>query len=165
MDESRLTKYYSEIANKLNEMIPCEWEKVVLYAEEIGNVSSAGFYFFTSDNEAHYSESIPTNYNVTEMEFSTLLRELWKINKKLWLEFKQANEPTWCAFTFELNNDWKFKIKYQYERNGEISSKERKIRWAFDELGIVPKGKNGKKLLKEYLETQGREIPDELQGI
>ena len=165
IEENKLVKYYSEIAEKLDEMIPCEWEKVYLYAEETGDVSSAGFYFYTADDELHYSESIPTNYDVTEVEFATLLRELWKINKNLWLEFENANEPTWCAFTFELNKDWKFNIRYQYERNSEISSKERRIRWAFDELGIVPKGKNGKKLLKEYLVEQGKELPDEIKDI
>ena len=98
--ESKLTQYYEQIANKLDEMIPCEWERVVLYAEEIGNVSSAGFYFFTDNGVPHYSEGIPSKYNVTETTFSTQLKELWNINKSLWLEFEQANEPTWCAFTF-----------------------------------------------------------------
>ena len=161
IEENKLVKYYEEISGKLDEMIPCEWERVVLYAEEIGNVSSAGFYFYTSDGEAHYSEGIPTKYNVTEEEFSARLRELWKINKSLWQEFEDCGEQTWCAFTFYLTKDWKFNIKYHYERNSDISSKERRIRWAYDELGIIPKGKSGKKLLMEYLQEQGRELPND----
>ena len=32
IEEGKLTTYYSEIANKLDEMIPCKWERIVLFA-------------------------------------------------------------------------------------------------------------------------------------
>ena len=56
-------------------------------------------------------------------------------------------------------------MKYQYERNSDISSKERRIRWAYDELGIVPKGRTGKKLLIEYLVEKGVELPEDLKEV
>lgn len=43
--ENNLIKYYSELAGKLDEIIPCEWERIALYAEETGDVSAASFFF------------------------------------------------------------------------------------------------------------------------
>ena len=39
------------------------------------------------------------------------------------------------------------------------------IRWAYDELAIVPRGKAGKRILKKYLDEQGKELPEELKDI
>lgn len=159
INENNLSKYYSKIAEKLDEMIPTEWDKVVLYGEEVGNVSSVSFYFFTDNsNKVHHSGDIPQEYNVSKNIFKSLLRELVEINKNLWLEFKVSDEPTWCFFTFYLDSDWKFKVKYGYERNNEIGRLEREIRWAYDELGIIPKDEYEKKLLEEYLKEQGKNI-------
>ena len=85
-------------------MIPCEWERVVMYAEE----------------------------------------------------------PVWITFTFDLDKNWKFKVKFVYERNTEISDMARQIRGAYDELGIVPASEYGRGLLKEYLEETERELTAEL---
>lgn len=55
-NEDVLTQYYQEIADKLSEMIPSdEWEKIVMYAEEVGDVSGAAFYFYTdNETEVHH---------------------------------------------------------------------------------------------------------------
>lgn len=152
VNENNLSKYYSEIAEKLDYIIPIEWDKIVLYGEENGDVSSVSFYFYTENCEkVHHSGDIPEEYNVSKNIFKTLLRELLEINKNLWLQFKEADEPTWNSLTFQLDSDWKFKIKYGYERNSEIGRLEREIRWAYDELGIIPEDEYEKELLEEYL--------------
>ena len=165
IDESRLTNYYSEIANKLDEMIPCEWEKIFLYAEETGDVSTGSFYFLTNDSKVHWSEDIPKEYDIEKFEFREKQVGLWQINERLWSEFQEQNEPTWYAYVFELDSEWKFKIKYIYDKDDSTTSTQRRIRWAYDELNIIPNGGYGKKLLKEYLEEQGRKMPDELKNI
>lgn len=66
-------------------------------------------------------------------------------------------------FIFKLDSGWKFSAKFDYEINSDIETLERRIRWAYDELGIIPQGEYGRKLLKKYLESQSREIPVELQ--
>lgn len=45
MEDKKLSKYYGEIAEKLDEMIPVEWDNIILHAEETGDVSSASFYY------------------------------------------------------------------------------------------------------------------------
>lgn len=165
MDESRLTEYYSEIANKLDEMIPCEWERVVLYAMEVGNWSFATFYFYTADGAVHHWGDIPEEYDVDDDVVDELIDELTQINKNLWLEFQNSDAETWYSFTFDLDSDWKFKVKYGYEQHEDISGLEIEIRWAYDELGLIPDEKVERMLLKEYLEKQNRELPDELKNM
>lgn len=163
IDEAKLTEYYSQIANKLDEMIPCEWERVVLYAEETGSSSTAKFYFYTPDSVLHSSGTIEDEFQLDKQEHLNRLRALWQINRNLRQEFKDAEEELWYTYTFELDKDWHFKIKYGYEYDDNVTSMERGIWWAYDELGIIPKGKTGRRMLKKYLQEQGRELPPELQ--
>lgn len=165
MDERKLTEYYSEIANKLDEMIPCEWKRIVLFAEEVGNAGFATFYFYTEDGNVHHWGNIPDEYNTNRMMITKAKYELIQINRRFWLEFKNSDEETWYTYTFDIDSDWKIKIKFGYENNEEISTLEKQIRWAYDELGILPKSKSEKIFLKEYLEEQGKELPEELKEI
>lgn len=159
IDEKKLTIYYSKIAEKLDEIIPVKWDKISMYAEEIGDVSSVSFYYYTDNcTKWHYSEDIPEECSVSEKIFDSLLDELISINKKLWLEFKNAGQPTWCSLIFNLDCNWKFQAKFGYERNNEIGPLERLIRWAYDELGIIPKYEYEKELLEEYLKEQGKSL-------
>ena len=102
-------------------------------------------------------------YNVNRMLVSKGLNELRQINKRLWLEFNDSDEETWYSFTFDINSDWQFKVKFGYEKNDELSGLENEIRWGYDELGLIPKERVEKTILKNYLEGQGKEVPVELQ--
>lgn len=165
LEEGLLTEYYKQISNKLDEIIPCEWERVALYAEETGDVSAASFYFFTSDLKYYYSENIWEEFDVDEDDFDELKVQLMDIVENLWWEFKNAGEDTWSSFTFNLDKDWKFKINYCYEQNNSLGRMEKVLRWAYDELSIIPRDDYRKKLLKEYIEKQGKELPDELKEM
>ena len=58
MEDKKLSKYYGEIAEKLDEMIPVEWDNIILYAEETGDVSSASFYYNEKNSKEYcYSSS------------------------------------------------------------------------------------------------------------
>lgn len=165
MDESRLTEYYSAMAEIVDELIPCEWERVVMYAEEMEDSSAASFYFYTSDGAYYYSGNIWDEFDVSEDKYDELMDELLDTTEALWMEFKSSGEEPWCSFTFELDKDWKFKIKYSYDPNEGLGRVEKVLRWAYDELEIVPKDNYRRTLLKEYLEAQGRELPEELKDI
>ena len=155
ISEGILEKHYEQIAEKLDELIPIEWDRIVMYGEEIGDASAICIYYYTDNcTKVHHSGNIPEEFNVDEHIVDLLENELMDINKNLWLEFKKAGEPTWCSLTFYLENTWQFKIKYGYERDAEIGHLGRVIRWAYDELGIIPKDDYEKKLLDEYLESQ-----------
>ena len=164
IEESRLNEYYGQIAEKLDEMVPCEWEKIVLYVEESEENSFFDFYFYNKEGKAYRWTDIPNEYygEFNMEEFGICLKELEQINKNFWMECRDSDEGTWNSFVFLLNSEWKFNIKFGYERNDKLSEFEKKIRWAYDELGIVPELTIEGEVLEKYLMEQGRELPEKL---
>ena len=63
--EENLNKMYQEIANKINEMIPAEWEQVYTMAY-INEESEEVFFNYTTpgSNDLHYYTAIPEDYSV-----------------------------------------------------------------------------------------------------
>lgn len=152
INEKDLTKYYQSIANKLNEIMPVDWDEIVMYGEELGDVSTACFYYKPKgQNNYRFSGRIPDDYSVDCNIYFDLIDELMEINKALWEEFVKAEVPDWKTITFRLYRDYHFNINYKYDIDTEIGDLERVIRWAYDELGIIPEDDFGKKLLNEYL--------------
>lgn len=152
IDERNLTKYYSDIANQLDDMIPVEWNKIIMYAEENGMSTIASFYFYTKqDNKIHYSSNIPEDFSVSRDIYKQLLRELWGSIEGLWNEFKKADEKTWYTLTFTLESDWRFNAEFGYELNEEIGDFERRILWAYNEIGLIPNDEYAKSVLERLL--------------
>ena len=154
VDEEILMHYYEEIANKLDEMSPVEWTKIAMLAEDLGTSCAAGVYFFTKDNKIYYNHNIPEDFNVSEEIYNEILHELWNINRSLREEFVKAGVDPWESMTFILNADWSFNIDYSYETNIEIGKFERRVIWAYEELGIIPEEEFSKSILEEYLEEK-----------
>lgn len=153
--ESDLNKYYAEIANQLNEIIPVEWKRIIMYAEDLGDSSSVSFYFYTKeDNNIHHSGNIPEDFSVSRNIFRKLLRELRCTIKNLRNEFDKENEKLWYTLTFTLEEDWRFNVKFGYEIDNEMSDFEREVIWAYNEIGLVPKGEFGREVLEEYLSNR-----------
>ena len=154
VDEEILMHYYEEIANKLDEMSPVEWTKIAMLAEDLGTSCAAGVYFFTKDNKIYYNHNIPEDFNVDEEVYRKILDELLEINGRLREEFINFGIQPWKLLSFILNEDWSFKLNYEYEIEEDIDYMERKIIWAYEELGIMPEGEFSKSILKEYLEEK-----------
>ncbi len=153
--ESDLNKYYAEIANQLNEIIPVEWKRIIMYAEDLGDSSSVSFYFYTKeDNNIHHSGNIPEDFSVSRNIFRKLLRELRCTIKNLRNEFDKENEKLWYTLTFTLEEDWRFNVKFGYEIDNEMSDFEREVIWAYNEIGLMPKGEFGREVLEEYLSNR-----------
>lgn len=155
INEDYLKKYYAEIANQLNEIIPVEWKKIIMYAEDLGDSSSVSFYFYTKeDNNIHHSGNIPDDFSVPRNIFRKLLRELRGTIKNLRNEFAKENEKLWYTLTFVLEEDWRFNVKFGYKIDKEISDFEREVIWAYNEIGLVPKGEFGREVLEKYLSNR-----------
>lgn len=158
INESDLAKHYQNIARKLNEIVPVEWDEIVMYGEETGDVSTASFYYRKKgDSDFRYSGLIPDDYSVDSDIYLKLIEELMDINKALWQEFNAAGAEPWKTVTFRLGCDYSFKISFGYDIDSKIGDLEREIRWAYDELGVIPKDSFGKKILNEYLREGGKE--------
>lgn len=165
MEERNLIEYYSEVANVLDDMIPCGWKKISLYAKELGDWRFLTFYFYTDDDKIHHWGDIPDEYGVDDDEVDDYMDELSNIIKKIWLEFKEYAEEPWTSFEFDIDSDWKFKVNFRYEEHRTLSGIEIETRWAYDKFAIIPQENAEKFFLKEYLEEQGKELPEELKDI
>ena len=154
ISEEILEYHYGEIANKLDEMIPVEWKKIVMQAIDFGTSATVYFYFYTKDDQAHYGSAIPNEYNVDQTIYNNFVSELIEVNSNFREEFVKANIDPWESMTFILNEDWSFSIDYNYDQNIEIGDFERRVIWAYEELGIMPEGEFGKSILEEYLEEK-----------
>lgn len=162
IDEVKLNEYYNAIIDKLKEMIPVKWTRILLYAEETGERSYADFYFYTEDGELHEFVKIHADYNQSDRIMHDHMDTLMEINKALWLEFKKTGETQWCTYSMDISSDCKFTIKYNYEFINEPAVGFRVVRWAYDEYGIIPKNHVDKEKLRNLLAEQGRPVPEEL---
>lgn len=67
MKTEKMGEIYQQIAEGINEIIPSEWERVILYAEILDDSSEVFFYFNTPHSEDFiYSLNIPDHYHVSE---------------------------------------------------------------------------------------------------
>lgn len=156
MSAPDIIDYCCFIAEKLGRLVPCKWDRIVLHACETGEYSSARFFFYNEEGELHYCEDIPVEYGVNQEELDVLLKELMEINRKLLLEEECAQ---WNSFTFYLDSDMKFKIKFA-QNEGEGSEPEKELLWALLELGAVPADRYRQGILKAYLKAHEYTIPD-----
>ncbi|MBL0389183.1 antitoxin YezG family protein [Tumebacillus sp. ITR2] len=157
METKRMGDLYQTIAEKLNEIVPGEWCKIVLCAEIIPNDSSeVYFYFDTPQNpEFVYSHYIPQIYGVSNRIYKDLLIEMHKLFEELQREFQQHNNDVWYGLTLVLESTGKFKIEYDYDNPliSELNSSQRQYVWQYKNLGILPKSKANRKFLEEYLKN------------
>lgn len=163
LNEEKRIEYYSNMADKLNDMTVEGWERIVLYARVSENTNFLTFYYYIDDGECYdWTWSAEENYSEEAAKaFSIAFEELKQINKEYWQECREAGE-SWSAFTFGLNEDWSFDIKFDYEIDESLTELEAEVRWAYDTLEVIPNYVYAKKLLMKYLTEQGRELPDKL---
>ena len=133
--EENLNKMYQEIANKINEMIPVEWDKVYTKAY-IKEESKEVFFYYTlpGSEELHYYTAIPKEHNVSKKIFKELLDELYENFERLKKLFIENNQEPWTSCEFDFNNEGKLNVafayivpEYEYERE-EIKEIEQFIK-------------------------------------
>lgn len=165
ISQEKRIEYYSKIANCLDELIPHKWEKIVMYAREDGKKSFLTFYYYVAgDEEAHrWTEIARKIYNEeAAKKFAKVWNELEQANKEYWQECKESGEDIWYSFTFELDSEWKFKVRFDYDREDEISEIELEAGWIYEELGEMRAYDSWYKALQRYLEAKGKELPEKM---
>ncbi len=160
MDESRLTEYYSEIANKLNEMIPCEWEQIYYLGEVEAERSgwSSVFYFKPVDSDEFVrSYDIPDKYDVSEEIYDQLRNEADEILLEIYDCFVQDSQEPWEQLSLSLDSTGRFNMNYLYDAisGNARGPMEREVIWAYDTFGYMPKeGTYRRELLDAYLKDR-----------
>lgn len=145
---------YQKIAEHLNEMIPFQWKKIVLYAEILDDSADIYFYFTTPNNSDYlFSHNIPEHFDVSEEIYDQLLIELQELFEELKEEFKLGNQDIWTNLTLKLENTGKFSIDYNDDDvlSSELDDLQRRDVWKYQNLGILPADEEDRKFIEEYL--------------
>ena len=82
MFELELNKIYQNIAQKINDTIPVEWDIFCFNAEIHNQEGGVLFFFNTPDrlDEYIYSHDIPDVFNVSEKEYDKKYDELFHLS-------------------------------------------------------------------------------------
>ncbi|MCC2529342.1 TIGR01741 family protein [Bacillus halotolerans] len=145
---------YQLISQKLNDIIPCEWTKIYLYAEVLDDSTMVLFHFRTPEhNQIIYSQDIPSHYNVSKDIFKTLLRELRELFEELRTEHRNNNDDVWTNLTLTLDRSGEFQLDYNYDDilASELDGYERIAIWEYKNLGILPEDEDDKEFVISYL--------------
>ncbi len=152
--EDKLYEIYSKIADILNETIPEDWDRVLLYGEVNEDMRTAYFnYYPVGKKEPVYSHDIPELFDISEDEYDELWTQLLDNLSELWNEFKNNDQEQWTNLTFILESDGKLKIDYDYTDLSETSPRKQHIIWDYKYLGIVPTDEYGKKVVEDYIKS------------
>ena len=157
-----IKQIYTDIQNKIYNMIPEKWEKLCLYASVLENVSkirTGEMYFY------YYPKSIikkpPVNlyeiaskFNLEEIAYEKMIQDLYIEIEKLRDEYEKNKEKIWTNITICIENG-NFNIYYDYEDllKSKYSDYERHVIWRYKYLNsnVSIYGKNERKIIQNYL--------------
>ena len=155
METLKMNQLYQKMAIQLNDMIPDEWSKLYLYGEVLNDSRTIYFFFDRkSDGKTIYHLDIPSIYKVSESIYDKLHDELTDIVVELYNEYKDNNENVWTNFTFVMDCNGKFDMKFSYDdvlKSG-FNNTERQRIWMYEVMGKEPEKENHKELIRRYLD-------------
>ncbi|HEX9060098.1 MAG TPA: immunity protein YezG family protein [Clostridia bacterium] len=155
MNTTEIEKLYHKIANSLNETIPEEWDRILMYGEVLEGVSEAFFnYYPKGSNESVYSHDIPELFEMSNEDYNELWLQLLNNLEELHNFFKENGQEVWTNLTFILDSTGKFKIDYDYTDLSNVDDVERHIIWDYKYLGVEPEDEDDKKIIDEYIKNQ-----------
>lgn len=130
METKRMESIYLEIADALLNIIPEEWDKVLVYSEVREGYERMYFYYYPKDElKPIYSLDIIDNFNVDEELLEEKEMKLYECFRGLWNEFKNQEQEQWTNLTFILNCKGKMNIDYNYDNVSEISPVDKQNEW------------------------------------
>ncbi|USD84441.1 antitoxin YezG family protein [Bacillus safensis] len=148
---------YKSICESINEMIPSDWDRVVLYAEILEDSREVYFFFNTKQNQDYiYSHDIPRAYGISKQEYITNLNNLQELFKELRNQFKKNEQDLWTNLTLHLDCLGNLKIEYDYMNilNSVFSDDERQLFWEYEHLGILPEDEEDKEIVLNYIKNK-----------
>lgn len=148
---------YKKIAESINEIIPCDWNKVWMYAEILDDSAGITFYFTEPNNDERiYGHHIPERYSVNNSIYNHLLVELSEVFEELKREHIKNDLGAWTTATLELEKSGKFSIDYGYEDilNIGLYGIQRRAVWEYETFGILPENEKNKEIVLNYLKNK-----------
>ncbi|MFF2342695.1 immunity protein YezG family protein [Bacillus mycoides] len=114
--ENELNKLYRKIAEKINDLIPVEWEEFYFNGEVKDGEGGVYFFYTTLDakQEYQYSHYIPRMYNVDRKIYNQFLHELFDLTVQLQQVFIDNQQEAWFSVTMIVNGEGKLKVRFSY---------------------------------------------------
>ncbi|PGC84291.1 immunity protein YezG family protein [Bacillus toyonensis] len=114
--ENELNKLYRKIAEKINDMIPVEWEEFYFNGEVKDGEGGIYFFYTTLDEkqEYKYSHYIPRMYNVDRKIYNQFLHELFDLTVQLQQVFIDNQQEAWFSVTMIVNGEGKLTVRFSY---------------------------------------------------
>ncbi|MEH7650658.1 immunity protein YezG family protein [Bacillus safensis] len=148
---------YKNIAETIDEMIPCDWDKVWMYAEILDDSAGITFYFTEPNNEERvYGHDIPERYRVSNSIYDHLLYKLSKHFRNLKKGYVKNGLGAWTTVNLNLDKSGKFSIDFGYEDvySLGIDHIQRRAVWEYETFGFLPEDEEDKEAVLNYLKIQ-----------
>ena len=130
MSHKKIDLIYQEIANKFVEIIPVEWNKILLFSEVEQDANSIHYVFYESEqNTLKTSDSLTDEFGISRKERIMYSVELSRLIEKLNKAFTEEGLEKWNLITFILENTGKFKIDFEYVNLEESDVITRREAW------------------------------------
>lgn len=130
MDENIVKEMYEELAEKFKNIIPVEWDKIILMSEVEREVNSVYYCFYESETgELKEYTSLTKEYGVDRKRRMFYTGELSRVIKMLYDYSTKNEERKWTSITFIMEKDGAIKVDYGYEDLDETDEATRKALW------------------------------------
>lgn len=130
MPHEIIESVYSEIANKIVEIIPFEWSKLLLFAEVEDGSNSIHYVIYEKETgDLKDSEALINQYCINREEEVRYVIQLSKLIRKLNKAFDEEGLEKWNLMTLILESTGKFKIDFEYSNFEESTEITRREAW------------------------------------
>lgn len=135
MESKRMEDLYQNVANTIDNMIPEDWDRVLLYAEVRVGFSQVFFYYYPIGSQKPiYSLDILDIFNLDKRKHKELKHNLYEYFEELWKEFMVQEQEQWTSLTYLLDSTGRMKINYGYEDISLLSPVEKQEKWEAEYL-------------------------------
>lgn len=117
MFEDKLAELYQKIASKVDDMIPIEWNSVILGAD-LDDYRNGGVYFFfdTLEDKGNYiyNAHICSKFNIDKNDYGKIHIELFFLVRDLREMFIEYDQEPWYTLIMKFNRKGELEAKYEY---------------------------------------------------
>lgn len=130
MNFEKIDCCYQDIVDEIDDIIPEDWDKVLLYAN-IGDDMSSFFFYYYPHNSSNpvFSEDIVAKSAVNRMTYNLKHYRLLKILEALRQAFMDYGQKLWTNLTLVIDHTGKFNVDYNYDDVSEMNPNEQFERW------------------------------------
>ena len=123
------------IADKLQDILPVGWKKVVFYAEVTDDSYEMFYYVFTTEGDKPIQcYDLPELYEIDEDQIDAVFDELYDPLREEQVGLIAEGKEPWTNYTMVLSDDGSFKVDYDFTSLEDGGYDHRKM-WKIKYIG------------------------------